>query len=635
MDKKEVLIIIGIAILSIFLLFFIEYILYCIIYYFDYFILFMIINYHSFFLLRSISILLLFGLHIFTLQVFSLSLVFLIGGLNKKFICYDNFVVWIKRLINHLKLIKIRCEKNNFYDDSNIKYLRQFNYIYKTLKSKGISFEFDKIKFGDLLELTIVLFNKMQRNNINNNEYNETLKTILYNINQLIEIFKKYKTLNKWQIFFSFKYKEFLNFLSLELQDMFYSRTILFKTIEKDFEIFIIQPNEEKSYENEKQLIIFCGQNAICKEFYALYQDNIIYYIKNPNVTILLWDYKGYGKRKGFPTFKNIHKDVIKLANYIKSNYPNYKYIIHGISIGGFSSVKLKKELNDDNCVLIADRTFSDIDLIIKFGINYHLKYLYNFIFPKFIFHSSNVQDYISIKGNNKIIFYDQFDNIINYNASLFMGVKNQYYKDILYKKIIKIFPPINPIKNCFNISKILINSEETLNDIINELFNFSFSNNNFNSNNQLFNYNFIAEIKDDYINIDDFILDVLILGYPLNKNREVNYDNENNIFSLYEKIPLYFKELNNYIISSKIKFFFTQILFCFIKLNLNTDISDDDIYSFEFNQNNQFSVIPKIKEGIFDYFGRVHRIYCGHNGVITPQDEEYLTQCLKTQNII
>ena len=633
MDKKQVLIIIGKVVLFILLLFFIEYILYCIIYYFDYWILFKMLNYHSFFLLRSLSIIFLFGLHIIILQLISLSIIFLIGGLNKIFICYDNFIVWMKRLINILKQIKLRCEKRNFYENSHIKYLRKFNNIYKSLKAKGISFEFDKIKFGDLLELTIVLFEQIQRNNLNVDEYNESLTKILNNINQLIEIFKKYTTLNNYQIFFSFKYKEFLTFLSLELLELFNPRKTIFKTIEKDFEIFIIQPNEEQSNENEKQLVIFCGQNALCKDLYALYQDNIIYYIKNPNTTILLWDYKGYGRRKGFPTFNNIHIDVIKLANYIKLNYPNYKYIIHGISIGGFSSVKLKKELNNDNCILIADRTFSDIDLIIQFGINYHLKYLYNFIFPKRFYHSSNVNDYISIKGNNKIIFYDKFDNIINYNASLFMGIKNQYYKDILYEKIINIFPPSKLINNCFNISKIIINSEENLNDIINELLNFS--PNYLINNHQLWNYNFFEEIKEDYINIDDFILDVLILGYPLNSNREINYENENNIFSIYEKIPFYIKELNNNINSNKIKFFFTQILLCFIKLNLNTDISDDNIYSFEFNQNNQFSVKPKIKQSLFDYFGRVHRIYCGHNGVITPKDEEYLTNYLKIQNII
>ena len=633
MDKKQVLIIIGKVVLFILLLFFIEYILYCIIYYFDYWILFKMLNYHSFFLLRSLSIIFLFGLHIIILQLISLSIIFLIGGLNKIFICYDNFIVWMKRLINILKQIKLRCEKRNFYENSHIKYLRKFNNIYKSLKAKGISFEFDKIKFGDLLELTIVLFEQIQRNNLNVDEYNESLTKILNNINQLIEIFKKYTTLNNYQIFFSFKYKEFLTFLSLELLELFNPRKTIFKTIEKDFEIFIIQPNEEQSNENEKQLVIFCGQNALCKDLYALYQDNIIYYIKNPNTSILLWDYKSYGRRKGFPTFNNIHIDVIKLANYIKLNYPNYKYIIHGISIGGFSSVKLKKELNNDNCILIADRTFSDIDLIIQFGINYHLKYLYNFIFPKRFYHSSNVNDYISIKGNNKIIFYDKFDNIINYNASLFMGIKNQYYKDILYEKIINIFPQSKLINNCFNISKIIINSEENLNDIINELLNFS--PNYLINNHQLWNYNFFEEIKEDYINIDDFILDVLILGYPLNSNREINYENENNIFSIYEKIPFYIKELNNNINSNKIKFFFTQILLCFIKLNLNTDISDDNIYSFEFNQNNQFSVKPKIKQSLFDYFGRVHRIYCGHNGVITPKDEEYLTNYLKIQNII
>ena len=633
MDKKQVLIIIGKVVLFILLLFFIEYILYCIIYYFDYWILFKMLNYHSFFLLRSLSIIFLFGLHIIILQLISLSIIFLIGGLNKIFICYDNFIVWMKRLINRLKQIKLRCEKRNFYENSHIKYLRKFNNIYKSLKAKGISFEFDKIKFGDLLELTIVLFEQIQRNNLNVDEYNESLTKILNNINQLIEIFKKYTTLNNYQIFFSFKYKEFLTFLSLELLELFNPRKTIFKTIEKDFEIFIIQPNEEQSNENEKHLVIFCGQNALCKDLYALYQDNIIYYIKNPNTTILLWDYKGYGRRKGFPTFNNIHIDVIKLANYIKLNYPNYKYIIHGISIGGFSSVKLKKELNNDNCILIADRTFSDIDLIIQFGINYHLKYLYNFIFPKRFYHSSNVNDYISIKGNNKIIFYDKFDNIINYNASLFMGIKNQYYKDILYEKIINIFPQSKLINNCFNISKIIINSEENLNDIINELLNFS--PNYLINNHQLWNYNFFEEIKEDYINIDDFILDVLILGYPLNSNREINYENENNIFSIYEKIPFYIKELNNNINSNKIKFFFTQILLCFIKLNLNTDVSDDNIYSFEFNQNNQFSVKPKIKQSLFDYFGRVHRIYCGHNGVITPKDEEYLTNYLKIQNII
>jgi hypothetical protein len=140
--------------------------------------------------------------------------------------------------------------------------------------------------------------------------------------------------------------------------------------------------------------------------------------------------------------------------------------------------------------------------------------------------------------------------------------------------------------------------------------------------------------LKNQSLNLDDFILDVLILAYPLNIYKEI--DNENiNIFSLYEKIPFFFKRISNKINSNNIKFFFSQILFYFIKLNLNTNISDDNIFSFEFNENTQFTVKLKIKESIFNYFGRVHRIFCGHNGTLTEKDEQYLSQYLTPQNNI
>ena len=69
--------------------------------------------------------------------------------------------------------------------------------------------------------------------------------------------------------------------------------------------------------------------------------------------------------------------------------------------------------------------------------------------------------------------------------------------------------------------------------------------------------------------------------------------------------------------------------------MNLNTNISDDNIFSFEFNENTQFTVKLKIKESIFNYFGRVHRIFCGHNGTLTEKDEQYLSQYLTPQNNI
>jgi hypothetical protein len=41
-----------------------------------------------------------------------------------------------------------------------------------------------------------------------------------------------------------------------------------------------------------------------------------------------LWNYKGFGTRKGFPSFASIDKDVEDLKNYIIKNFYDYKIII-------------------------------------------------------------------------------------------------------------------------------------------------------------------------------------------------------------------------------------------------------------------------------------------------------------------
>ena len=123
-------------------------------------------------------------------------------------------------------------------------------------------------------------------------------------------------------------------------------------------------------------------------------------YLNIREITLIIWNYKGCGLRKGFPSFSIIDKDVEELKNYIIKNYSDYKIIIHGISIGGYSAIKLAKILNEyndkfkSNVCLIADRTYSDIDLIVEtFSDKYGsvLKNVYNFLFPEFFYHSDNI----------------------------------------------------------------------------------------------------------------------------------------------------------------------------------------------------------------------------------------------------
>ena len=162
--------------------------------------------------------------------------------------------------------------------------------------------------------------------------------------------------------------------------------------ISKDFDIYVLTPKYESS--NKKTLAIYCNQNAICCEFYSISKDNIYYYLHELNCTIILWNYKGFGLRKGFTTFGSVDKDVNIFANYIKNNYNDYKIIINGCSIGGYSSIKLTQKLlkYNDNVVLICDRTFSDIkDIVKSFPFNKILTVLYSVIFNEWFFKYRNI----------------------------------------------------------------------------------------------------------------------------------------------------------------------------------------------------------------------------------------------------
>ena len=198
--------------------------------------------------------------------------------------------------------------------------------------------------------------------------------------------------------------------MSIQLLDEFSPRITNIINISKNFNAWLISPdptltleeyNNNNNLNKEKILIIFCNQNAVCSEMNLLSKNNIKYYLDIKKTSILLWNYQGFGNRKGFTTFKNIDNDINLLVKYIRREFSDYKIIIHGISIGGYSSIKLALELEDEkNIILIADRTYGDINLIIK-DLSYgnFLEKIYQFLFPKFFYNTSNVFNYLKVKG--------------------------------------------------------------------------------------------------------------------------------------------------------------------------------------------------------------------------------------------
>ena len=74
---------------------------------------------------------------------------------------------------------------------------------------------------------------------------------------------------------------------------------------------------------------------------------------------------------------------------------------------------------------------------------------------------------------------------------------------------------------------------------------------------------------------------------------------------------------------------------FLFIKANLRTKISDNDIINWNYgkDENNSIDVEFKVDENFCEnlnqYFGYVHRLFCPHNGRLEINDEKFITNFL------
>ena len=561
-------------------------------------------------------------LQIFLFQLIVLSIIFYSGGFFARFSFYENFISFINQQIEFAKNSKIFLY--NSYDNQSmnnfinlITPINNFQKAYNTLKMKNnLSFEIKQFPFGEYLNEIIYLYDKYEKEGFNSDE---TKKNLINNLQFFIKSLKSYKNFNLIDIIIKFNYRNSLQLLDELMYNSFNNRICKKKNISQNFNIYIISP--KLIIPKIKILVIFCGPNALNAEIFSFSQNKIKFYLDIKEVSILIWNYKGYGLRPGFPTFNNIEKDVEELREYIKNNFNDYKIIIHGISIGGYPAIKLAKSFGDNkNICLVADRTYGDIDLIVENLIENKkfLKNIYNIIFPKFIYKSDNVQNYIDAPLRNKIILYDEKDTIIKYNnSSLIYNLTLKYYNEIILPKISNYNQYIKLIN---------FNSNIEYEDIRNELK--SLKRNSYGITLEKNTLNFITGLN-KYINdFQNFLMYFLVFGYPFNSYKEIYY-NKIILAKNYIELPDKMKKIienNNNKFSINLNKFFSDINFLFIKSNLIIPFNDEEIESFNYNNdNNEFTLQEDFQENLMKYFGYVHRIFCGHNGFLQKEDEEYL----------
>ena len=573
------------------------------------------------FFLNILSIIIVLILQIFLLKIIILSVIFLSGGIFARFKYYEIF----KDFINEQRTFAIKSI-NYLYDSSPnfaINYLiKTMNEIFKFQKAynnlkniKNSSFEIKEYHFGDYLNEIITQYNKYKQENYNSKEITNKL---IENLKQYQINLEHYTKFSYIDIITKFKYIQSLQLFEELMLYSFKNRKCFSVKISDDFSAYIIYPEIKNS--DVKTLVIFCGQNAFFVEKLCLYQNNIQFYLNIKELTILVWNYKGFGLRSGFPSFNSIEKDVEELREYIDKYYKDYKIIIHGISIGGYPAIKLKNILNNNkNVCLIADRTYADMDLLAGTYVKYG-KILYNIFFPKFLYKSDNIQNYIDIPIGNKIIFFDENDKIIDYSqSSLINNLTKKYYSEIILPKISNY----NQYKNIINIFA----EKNNLHTELRRVKNYSKAN-KLNENTLLF----IKNLNKNINNIENFLMYFLVFGYPFNIKKEINYD-KITFAKNYINFPEIMRKMvenNKNIFNNNLKNLISDLNFLFIKSNLNIPFNDEEIINFNYNNdNNEFSLQEGFQDNLMKYFGYVHRISCGHNGILKDEDEKYLKKYL------
>ena len=574
---------------------------------------------YNIFSIKLESIFLLIYFHILLIRLIVLSIVFIQGGLFKKLLVseqFNTFIITIHDLI-HQTINSLALNKLNEFKY----FMNQLDILKKSIeniKIKKSDWKINNHDFENDLNNSFVLYYIYKTNNSSENLENlvEALKTLYNNIEKFpaLPIYKK--------IFFP-NYEDSLLLMEQYMMNSFITHSVQKININKDFDIYLISPKIENKIGN-KILSIFCNQNALCCEFYSISKDNIDYYLHKLNCTIIIWNYKGFGLRKGYTTFSSIDKDVNILSNYIKNNFNKYKIIIHGCSIGGYSSIKLTQkllnELND--VILISDRTFGDIKSIVH-SLNFHeiLDIIYAIIFPKWYFKYSNIDNYININHDKKLILFDASDEIIKYNpASLVFNITKRYYNDIIKPKL-----------NIYNKYFSLIMNSPKLKENLKQLA-IDCNEENFDNNGRIF----IQHLSYFINTIEEFFMFFIIFGFPFNRTKEINpkldkFKNE------YTKIPIIFKQFldkNKDFIEKEIIDIILAFNFLYTKINLNTEISDEDILNLKYEKNNINIEQNHIKE-LKKYFGYVHRITCGHNGKLKEYDYTIIKEFLKNNNFI
>lgn len=117
-----------------------------------------------------------------------------------------------------------------------------------------------------------------------------------------------------------------------------------------------VQEDEEFDDLSIENLVFMNQPNAAVYELMCYENTLVDLFLKNKS-SVLLWNYRGYGRSEGTPGFCNMTSDARKVLKLVKDRLSPKKVCVYGRSLGGHVAKSLSFEVD----VVILDRTFSSI----------------------------------------------------------------------------------------------------------------------------------------------------------------------------------------------------------------------------------------------------------------------------------
>jgi uncharacterized protein len=180
--------------------------------------------------------------------------------------------------------------------------------------------------------------------------------------------------------------------------------------------VFLTNQNNEKQngwyYDsNSSKVILFCHGNA----GNISYRKHILNKCIEQNISILMFDYKGFGDSQGETKIESTYDDAVDWMNYLidVKNYTKNDIIPMGESIGSFPAAKLVAEQKLSKVIIIAGfHSVSDVvNNLFPAPINYLAQYITD--------GDLQTGKYLKKFTGDTLIFHSKSDEIISYQNAV------------------------------------------------------------------------------------------------------------------------------------------------------------------------------------------------------------------------